>query len=109
NLHLELDSGEGSVDLPFSHCIGGGGVSMSPCHEERVQGLTLPVAGRTEDSPGVEAVVVAIHQVDFEGSECVSSLTAAMAVEAMEEVWRWSDICQRLKMRRGPQTTSWPN
>ncbi|EED85948.1 predicted protein [Postia placenta Mad-698-R] len=68
-----------------------------------------PAAGGMEDGPGVEAVVVAVRQVDFGGNKCVSSLTAAMMVEALEET-RWEgDVHQRLEPRRGPRTTSWPN
>lgn len=58
--------------------------------------------GGTENGPGVEAMVVAVHRSDFVGSKCVSGLLVATAVKALEEAQRWGDVHQGLLTRRGP-------
>ncbi|EED84118.1 predicted protein [Postia placenta Mad-698-R] len=75
----------------FFHRIGGGaGASVSP-YREGTLGMTLPVTRGTEDCPRVKTAVVTVCRVNFERSECSSSLAAVTAVEVTEEVRRRGD------------------
>ncbi|KAF9811027.1 hypothetical protein IEO21_06693 [Rhodonia placenta] len=62
-----------------------------------------------EDGPGAEAVVVAVHQVDFGGNECASGLAVATVVQVLKEVRGQCHIRQRLLMWRGVQPVMRPN
>ncbi|OSX61461.1 hypothetical protein POSPLADRAFT_1144611 [Postia placenta MAD-698-R-SB12] len=92
NLHLELNGCQHRVDQPFfHHIIGGVGVLVPPSPEGTL-GRTLPAMRGTEDCPRAKATIVTVHQANFKRSKCLSSLAAAMVVEATEEVGRWGDV-----------------
>ncbi|EED77205.1 predicted protein [Postia placenta Mad-698-R] len=92
NLHLELQHEEGGVDSPVDLQLEGEEDASTPPCQEEWRMLPLPALGGTEDSSGVEALVVTVHWADFWGSKYASSLAAAMVMKVLKEARRQGDI-----------------
>ncbi|OSX55749.1 hypothetical protein POSPLADRAFT_1163409, partial [Postia placenta MAD-698-R-SB12] len=100
-LHITIEETEGDLNFKFD-----GRERRVDCPGAWVR--TLLATRGTKACLRAKTAVVTVRRANFDWSECASSLAAATAVEATEEVWWRGDIRQGLEARRGLLTTSWP-